>query len=227
MLASALQKNSCCHLHKSSFDRAVARAQYEMTKPGIVGDSKAVGTVLRSPGGAEGGELPKSSLFRFLNYHDLSFFNSAGVLLNPVLPSHLVAKSVNGLHIATIVPGGVRGNHMHLHSTEVLVLVHGRFLLRVASLGNDGVWTSEDHLFEVGVAASPFSTHQSTVSTMPLGIEIPTDTCHALKNIDSPAEEGGTGTTAFFASYFVRPMDEKREEPDRDTCRNQKSALLA
>lgn len=189
-----------------------------MTRQGTLSGAVAAGTVLRAPGSADG-KLPSSLMFRALDMQSTSFFSPAGVLTNPALPEHLVAQSINGLHVATIVPGTVRGNHMHEHTKEVLVLVHGKFLLRVSMVGNDGKWISEDHFFEIGLPPSPFDSVDSVVSSVPIGFEIHPRVCHALKNLD-------TQTTGFFASYFVTGMQEKREEPQREVCRKQKSAFL-
>ena len=129
--------DTCAHLHQESFAEAVQRAQDDMSREGAGGSAHAVGSVLRAPGSADGGKLPESLMFRNLDYRSTSFFNAAGVLANPIQPAHLVSKEVNGLHVATIVPGQTRGNHMHNKHSEVLVLVHGKFMLRVAMIGND------------------------------------------------------------------------------------------
>lgn len=217
-LSFVLPRVSCCHYHQESFAAAVARAQAEITRQGTLGGAVAAGTVLRAPGSADG-KLPTSLMFRALDMQSVSFFNAAGVLSNPIQAEHVVAKTVNGLHMATIVPGATRGNHMHDHTKEVLVLVHGKFLLRVAMVGNDGKWVSEDHFFEIGLPPSPFDSVDSVVSSVPIGMEIPPHVCHALKNLD-------TQTTSFIASYFVAGMQDKREEPQRDVCRKQKIAFL-
>jgi hypothetical protein len=101
--------------------------------------------------------------------------------------------------------------------------MHGRFLLRVAQLAADGQWVSEDHVFEIGVPANPFASVSSTVSSVPIGLEIPADVCHALRNID---DDDDNDSMAFFASYYVLGMDEKRQEPNREICRKQKAAFL-
>lgn len=189
-----------------------------MTRQGTLGGAVAAGTVLRAPGSAEG-KLPSSLMFKALDMQSSSFFNAAGVLSNPVLPEHLVAKTVNGMHVATIVPGAIRGNHMHDHTKEILILVHGKFHLRVSMIGNAGTWVTEDHFFEIGLAPSPFDSVDSVVSSVPIGFEIHPRVCHALKNLD-------TQTTAFFASYFVAGMQDKREEPQREVCRKQKMTFL-
>jgi hypothetical protein len=159
-------------------------------------------------------------MFTNLDYQTTSFLSASGVLANPIQPAHVVANTVNGLHAATILPGSVRGNHLHESHKEVLLLLHGRFLLRVAMLGNEGVWIFEEHIFEIGVPANPFSTAKSIVSNSPLGIEISPSVCHALKNID-------TVTVGFFVSYFVLGSTEKRPEPNREVCKAQPLAFLS
>lgn len=158
-------------------------------------------------------------MFRSLDYQSTSFFSAAGVLTNPVQAEHIVSKQLNGLHVATILPGATRGNHLHARHSEVLVMVHGKFLLRVAALQNDGQWAAEDYLFEIGLPADPFSPVNSIVSSAPIGLQLLPDVCHALRNVDSQS-------TAFFASYTIAPMDEQREEPNRDVCRAQPIAFL-
>jgi hypothetical protein len=86
-------------------------------------------------------------------------------------------------------------------------------------LVDQGVWTSEDHIFEIGLPSNPFSNAASTISSTPIGLELPPNVCHAIRNLDP-------STTGFFASYYVLGMDEKREEPDREVCRKQPKAFL-
>lgn len=76
-------------------------------------------------------------MFTYLDSQKSSFLNSAGVLAFPLQADHLVQKTINGMHVATILPGQTRGNHMHTKHPEVIVLVHGHYLLRVAMIGND------------------------------------------------------------------------------------------
>lgn len=124
---------SCCHLHEASLNSAVHSLREQM-KSDAGGDS-TVGGVLRSPG-SPSGALPESSMFSALD-QSTSFVSEAGVLAFPFEASHFVSKQINSLHIATLLPGRTRGNHLHERHPEVIVLVHGAFLLRVASIGNE------------------------------------------------------------------------------------------
>lgn len=216
LLATWIFYDTCCHWHAEQYDEALENVQQQMKS--AAGDATPVGAVLHAPG-APDGQLPESKLFKYLDSQKSSFLNPAGVIAFPIQADHQVKKLVNGVHAATILPGQTRGNHLHGKVPEVLVLVHGTFLVHVAQLGNDGVWVSEDHIYEIGQPGNPFSPSASTISSMPIGIEIPPNVCHAVRNLD-PA------TTAFITSYYVQDIDAKREEPNRDICKTSAKAFL-
>ena len=205
----------CHHYHLSSLDDSIAdiRDQQRAT----AGDAQSVPGILTSPGSPDGA-LPTSAIFTYTDSQQSSYLNKAGVMAFPIQAEHELKKKVNGIHVATIAPGQTRGNHLHMKHGEVIVLVHGHFLLRVAKVGNDGDWIAEDHIYEIGIPSNPFG-KASTISSTPIGIQIPPHVCHALRNIDS-------STTAFFTSYYVLDQDAKREEPNREICKNQPKAFL-
>jgi len=215
----------CCHLHHSSFDRAVSQAEGRMRSSAMVGSDglKDATNVLRAPGMPDG-QLPEPSLFRFIDYRSTTFLSSTGLLSNPIHPTHLVAARYGGLHVATMNPGSTRGNHLHRKENEVLVLIQGKFMLRVAKIGNDGTWVREDVLFEIGTSASSgaFSSSDAVISSTPIGIEILRNTCHALRNMETDPMG-----VAVFVSYYDMPLDATKEEPERGICRNNPVAFLA
>jgi dTDP-4-dehydrorhamnose 3,5-epimerase-like enzyme len=216
LLATWIFYDACCHYHSTQYSSAVRNVQDQRGRS--VGDALPVGTVLRAPG-APDGQLPESKLFKYLPGSKSSFLNDAGVIDFLVQPEHQVKKMVNNVHAATILPGKTRGNHMHSKFSELLVLIQGTFLLRAAQLGNDGVWVSEDHIYEIGQPGNPFSGAASTISSTPIHIEIPANVCHAIRNLDPT-------TTAFMATYYIQEADAKWEEPNREVCRSSPKAFL-
>ena len=59
-----------------------------------------------------------------------------GKVFEPASPEILASGTLRNLHIATIAPGAVRGNHRHLNQTE-LICFFGR--LTLALEGGNGV----------------------------------------------------------------------------------------
>ena len=70
------------------------------------------------------------------------------------------------VHVVSLEPAAVRGNHAHLNQTECLFLIGGRVLFAVAQSTNDEVKLRE---FSKG----------------PVLLKIPPTVYHAIKNIDS------------------------------------------
>merc|ERR1719223_93218 len=89
-----------------------------------------------------------------------SFLSAAGSLVRPIQPSDMADGMVSQVHIATIFPNQVRGNHLHPSFRERIVLVHGRFYLRVAAEVS-GNWISENHIFEIDASLATSSTPNS------------------------------------------------------------------
>ena len=115
---------------------------------------------------------------------------------------------------------GTRREDIHrVAFAHLLALVCLSVLCVCVCVCAQGTWISEDHLFEIGLPSDPFSPVNSVVSSTPIGLELPAKVCHALRNVDSQA-------VAFFTSYYVLGMDDKREEPNRDICRAQPLAFL-
>ncbi len=78
-------------------------------------------------------------MFRSLDFQATSFSNTAGILMRPSYVEHEEKHLVNNMHMATILPQQTRGNHRYISDQTVLILMHGRFLLRASKENNDGV----------------------------------------------------------------------------------------
>jgi hypothetical protein len=141
---------------------------------------------------ADVNNLPQSGLFTYLNLTSQIFINETqGILF---VPPHDRPG-----HFASIVSNGVRGNHRHTDkensiSGEVLVLMHGIFLFRVAEGDSDKY---EDHRFNI-------------TETGVLAIQFTADKCHALKNIGKQ--------TCWFGSYAIKLKHIPVPFVDKQSC---------
>jgi hypothetical protein len=177
----------------------------------------------------------KSSLVTFYNATP-TFLSRAGVLTKPILGQHYTEGLISEVHAATLMGGEVRGNHMHLDFHEVITMVHGYFLVRVAKEVQKGIWNREDHFLKIdsslatpSVPSSPYDYLPSysidqtiTYSSSPISLDIPPHVCHALMAINTIRKDA----PSFFSSYYVVPPHQTVKSPDREVCRNEKMANL-
>ena len=137
--------------------------------------------------------LPKTVAFTYANISSQIHLNEAqGVLFVPPLNQPA--------HFGSIKSNAVRGNHRHVGDdnpilSEVIVLLHGKFLVRI---GDGSLKTYEDHIFDVSKSGV-------------IALQLTAEKCHAVKNI---GEE-----TNWFASYYIKSSDILKAPPvDRRGC---------
>lgn len=143
---------------------------------------------------ANASKLPKSSYF---NYSNLSthvhLSETSGILFVPPMDQPA--------HFASIQRNAVRGNHRHVGTDqnilgEVIVLLHGKFQIRI---GDGDTNEFEDYEFDISKVGI-------------LGIVFNANVCHSVKNIGYE--------TNWFASYYIKSKDSLRAPPvDRIGCR--------
>jgi UDP-2-acetamido-2,6-beta-L-arabino-hexul-4-ose reductase len=73
--------------------------------------------------------------------------------VNPIKATHLPNRDLGNLHISSIRPGRIRGNHYHDVGTEWLLIFGGpaRFTWRLSGEDprNEEIVSSEPHLYEI------------------------------------------------------------------------------
>jgi dTDP-4-dehydrorhamnose 3,5-epimerase-like enzyme len=82
-------------------------------------------------------------------YHD-----KRGWVTNPLEVSGVSSKTLSNLHIASVQPGCIRGNHYHIHATEWLLIFGGaaNFYWRSSEVGTiheEEIKGSAPVLFEI------------------------------------------------------------------------------
>lgn len=115
------------------------------------------------------------------------FVDARGWVVNPIPPPY-AARPFGHLHLASMAPGAVRGNHRHRRLNELIFVWGGRSAWRVE--GPDG---GEE--FELSAA-------ELTV------VEIPAGLGHAVRNIDDHL--------IYLLSYYDQPYD--AAHPDVEPC---------
>lgn len=108
-------------------------------------------------------------------------------MVNPVLPEY-AAKAFGHVHLTSIEPGAIRGNHRHRQLTELSIVWGGRSHWRV----------------EADCGAEDFELQASELSL----VEIPPGVGHAVKNADNHV--------IYLLAYYDRPFD--ADHPDSEPC---------
>ena len=93
-----------------------------------------------------------------------SWSDQRGWGLNPLLLAGLKPEAVGDLHLVSLQPGAVRGNHYHEHATEWIVLFGG-----AASVAWRTLATGELQV-------------EAVAAKTPVVFEIPAGVAHAIRN---------------------------------------------
>jgi dTDP-4-dehydrorhamnose 3,5-epimerase-like enzyme len=120
----------------------------------------------------------------FFDLKDDGFFDERGWAVNPIPVEKLTKKEFGHLHIASLIPGVVRGNHYHEQTTEFLYVFGGGYEFYYISDG-----TIKKRIFN---------------NSELFGIRINAGTAHAIKN---------TGETIIFVAAYY-DMLYNFEDPD-------------
>lgn len=142
-------------------------------------------------------------------YHTINFMNttqyhmtSSGVLLNPILQQHSIDNMAGNLHVATINPNAVRGNHLHTSHDEILILMHGIYIVSISSPQNQNQqWNTIYNQYSIDV-----NSNDGVVA-----LQLYNNTCHAVKNIGNDI--------GWFVSYYIKQADSNPSiDVQRDIC---------
>ena len=84
--------------------------------------------------------------------------------LDPLAVTGLTGEQIGDLHLVSLQPGAVRGNHLHLVAREWMIILGGRVSLAWRQPGETGV------------------TLESCDLTAPAALEIPPGVAHTVRN---------------------------------------------
>ena len=88
-----------------------------------------------------------------------------GWLIRPITDNDIKSGTVSDVHMVSIKPGGIRGNHYHVHKTENILIIGG--ICRVIAVDN-GTKKKEEKTIE---------------NTSNILLVIPPNVTHAIENI--------------------------------------------
>ncbi|MBD3168418.1 MAG: hypothetical protein GF307_02970 [candidate division Zixibacteria bacterium] len=116
------------------------------------------------------------------------FFDERGWAVNPIPVKMLGNKSFGHIHITSIEPNAVRGNHYHENTIEFLSVFGGEY---------------DFHYKEDGMEKSRHVPADELV-----GIKIDSGVTHAVKNIGN--------NTIYIMAYYDKPYDHENPDTVRD-----------
>jgi dTDP-4-dehydrorhamnose 3,5-epimerase-like enzyme len=114
-------------------------------------------------------------------------FDDRGWAVNPIPDTWITEERFGHIHVASLAPGAVRGNHYHERSTEYLYVYGGSYKFLYS---------------ENGIIQSRIFNEKELV-----GIKINTGTAHSVKNTDK--------VTIYAVAYNDMPYD--FDNPDTKT----------
>lgn len=129
----------------------------------------------------------------YLKTLDLTQNTERGWVLFPFEDGQILSGNVKNVHLVSIEPSEIRGNHYHMNKTEFLYIFGGRVLIAVLDLNLD-----EKILYE-----------EIDCSKFPVLLEASPKVAHAIKNI-------GESLVYLFCygteSYDMQQPDVRRKE---------------
>lgn len=120
----------------------------------------------------------------FFDLKPKGFFDNRGWAVNPVPVDKLTSMNFGHIHVASVEPGAVRGNHYHKNTNEFLLVFGGEY---------DFYYNVEQEV------------HRRHFNDSQLfGIKINTGITHSIKNVGD--------NTLYVMAYYDRPYN--RKNPD-------------